>query len=135
MDPAGRDHLANWNPTLRDPVLAAERQGRWRWPFAVLGTGLAITLLIVFIVGGGSIAEWRGLSFDMEPKPGQAGGFVALVVYGFALMLAVIALAPLHGRRWHCWPPTCWLSHSLMRSSASRCPGTHCRRGTGNGSR
>ncbi len=99
-----------WWPTMRDPVLLAERQGRWQWFYVVVATlacaGLAIGLLAVVDQGLEAIADGTGTraAYDRAGQsnvfflPGNIYTFLNNGLFGISLIAVAMALAWLHRR-------------------------------------
>ena len=97
-----------------DPALLCVRDGRWRWPWAVLGTVLTAGLYFALIQVIAALFATLQIDFpDYTTDDGAEQLFVpgqwttyALIVLTFA----PLALAPIfvfrvvHGRRWADWP-------------------------------
>ena len=100
--------LSKW----RDECLLAERQGRWRWPYATLGTVLAFgawTTLSTFLFGlMDGIAVRTGTTADLDVAlsettwiaAGNPYSFAVMVLIGATFGLPILLLALLHGRAW-----------------------------------
>ncbi len=100
-----------WLPWVRDPVLLAERRGRWRWPWALLGTFCATLGALVLLLQSDAlqirIAAWTGTQAlyraaqrsDVILLPGNAYTFAALGLFGASLWFVAAAMMRLHGRR------------------------------------
>ncbi|MFM9940261.1 MAG: CPBP family intramembrane glutamic endopeptidase [Hyphomicrobiaceae bacterium] len=102
--------LALWRPLTRDPVLLAERVGRWHLIYAILGTIacalLAVALLSIIDHGLETLANRTGTraAYDRagEPNvfflPGNVYTFLNNALFGVALIAVATALAALHLR-------------------------------------
>ena len=91
----------------RDPALLAGRVGRWRWPWVVVGTLAAITLMV--LIGRlispleARLAAWYELPLDenIHFQAGRWDTFVAFVTFAFPLIAAIaIVLVFVHGQSW-----------------------------------
>jgi len=108
-----------WLTLTRDPVLIAERRGRWSWPWALGGTLLGAVLVLMLIQQGDTLQLWlaartatRGLYVAaQEPNvillPGNPYTFLTLALFGLSLIGAALVLTALHGRP----PGTVWRLH------------------------
>jgi hypothetical protein len=89
-----------------DPALLQGRQGRWRWPWAVIGTAVlgAGTFLSLKIADGAdqlAAQPFGGLLDTMEFVAGRPDSFIAFLTYAFALAAPVVlALVAIHGLSW-----------------------------------
>lgn len=99
-----------WSPLAPDPVLVAERQGRWQWPFVVAGTLLALVLTVVLVHLSdevlGAVATRMGTRalFDQASDPGvfmlpgNVYTFVGLATFGLTLLAVAIVMGRFHQR-------------------------------------
>jgi membrane protease YdiL (CAAX protease family) len=100
-----------WRFGVPDPVLLAERQGRWSWPWVVLGTAVYIALALAFVGATDELQSWlarrtgttdeyvRSGQSDVVFAPGNFYTFLNFTLFGLALMLAALPFAWLHGRQ------------------------------------
>lgn len=99
-----------WSPAVRDPVLIAERRGRWTWPWAMAGT-LLVACLAVGLIGvfeeaqqwlaqrTGTIAAYeRAQEAEVFLSPGNWFTFSSFAMFALALSIAVVPAMWLHGR-------------------------------------
>jgi membrane protease YdiL (CAAX protease family) len=105
-------HLRSAFRWQRDDVLFTERQNRWRWPYALLGTVLAfgacfaLTDLLIGLLD--LIALWTDTTADLDVALSDTTwisirnpySFAAMVMLGATLALPVLLLALLHKRAW-----------------------------------
>jgi membrane protease YdiL (CAAX protease family) len=94
----------------RDPVLLRGREGRWRWPWAVIGLILAAFLFVLFslaAVGFEALAvrqSWitGGFPQNVFPiDPAQPVTYVDLLLSSLPFLLAPLIVLPIvHGVSW-----------------------------------
>ena len=98
----------------RDADLLANRTGRWRWPWAVLGTALtaalAFVLMQAFQLIPDAIPVTKFLFDDSGDdtkllRPGEPASYAMLVLVFFPLIIApLVVYRLLHARPWADWP-------------------------------
>ncbi len=108
-----------WLTVARDPVLMAERRGRWSWPWALGGTLIGAVLVLLLIQQGDALQLWlaartatRALhAAAQQPNvillSGNPYTFLTLGLFGLSLIVAALVLIALHGRS----PGTVWRLH------------------------
>ena len=96
-----------------DQILIASRRGRWRLPWAMFGTALAVGLTFFLLIVAQSIAEGLGLSTSGDGEasgsrlavPGDIESYTILVSAFLPIIIAgVLTFQLVHGRPWADWP-------------------------------
>ncbi len=101
---APKSDLAYWAPWRLDPVLLQEREGHWRWYWALLFTALSVALFVLlYIAGNWAIATFARGSNTMDGYsaaqdtlssslfiPGQPYTYIMIFVLYLALIAAVV---------------------------------------------
>lgn len=99
-----------WLMFVRDPVLLAERRGRWSWPWALGGTLLGMVLVLLLIQQGDALQLWLAIrtatrtlylaaqEANVILLPGNPYTFLTLGLFGLSLMASAMVLMAFHGR-------------------------------------
>ncbi len=105
-----RDRAGAWWPTSPDPVLLAERQGRWHWHVVVIWTLFGAVLAVIGVTLNDQLLEWLASATETraaydrasEPSvfflPGNIYTFLNNALFGIVLVAVTTALGLLHGR-------------------------------------
>lgn len=100
-----------WWPTVRDPVLLAERRGRWQWYVVAIGTLLGLALAVSAITFNDQLLESiatatgtralydRASAPNVFFLPGNPYTFAINALFGIVLIGVTMLLGLLHGRR------------------------------------
>lgn len=100
-----------WWPTVRDPVLLAERQGRWHWYVVGVGTLLGAAIAVLALSFNDQLLEAIADASGTRPAydrasapnvfflPGNPYTFAINALFGIVLIGVTILLGLLHGRR------------------------------------